>query len=1389
MRFKVSSFCIGVLLFVSNLICSQESKQEFQFVSIKEGISKVGVSCIIQDKFGFIWIGTRGTGLYKFDGIDYTNYKHELQDTTSLSSSRIVAVFIDSNERLWVGTENGLCFYNRDLDEFTRVVLDEANRKIDNEHILSLEEDANQNLLVGTIGLGLYTLNINSLKTNKILESSISDTYEEIHIKNIKYTKQGKTFVATNFGLKEIDLINNRLIDSKLFVAEMDFFDIPIETMFLSDNYLWIGAQNNKGVYKCKLSNDSNNHIENIENFYFTTKKIMTIKELPNKTILIGTENDGLFHIKNNGEVIKNYVASKSEESTILHNSIWALFVDIEGRIWMGYYNSGVAVSDDLYDKFHHIKNLPNTNNSLKAGSVMSVEKDRSGKLWLATDGGGIDIYDPQKASFTHINSTDTSNYTGLTSDYIEVLFIDSKENIWAGSWQKGLYFLKKGERSFVNFNKENTNGKLASNIILSIAEDHKGIIWIGAFNNGLHSYNPKTKTFKRYNYGEFIAAGFDSPDIRKIFIDSENIIWIGTPIGLYKLKEKNDGSFDIRFMGNKMIEKYNNPSNANHILSIYECSNNKIWIGTRGAGLCMYDKKTDAFTWYNKSTGLLEENVAAIIEDNQGFLWVSGNSGLTKINLEKSQYRNFTYNDGLLSNDFNFGSVFKDDKGVLYFGNFKGVDYFKPTELKVNKKAPIIYLKQFKLFNEKTHPLEVNSPLVKVISATDSISLTHNQSVFTIEYSGINFTRPEKNSYAYYLEGYENTWNYVGNKRSATYTNLDNGNYVFKLMAANNDGVWNKEPLSLIITVLPPWWKSKIAIISYMLFFALCLYLLNYLTQKRINEREILNTERIQQQQKDDLNKKKIQFFTNISHEFRTPLTLIINPLKDIINSKEFELPATIKNKLAIIYKNTDRLYRLINELMDLRKLELNKMNVRAQKIHLIDFTKNIISYFEEEASSKNILLSLDADVSDIVVWGDAKMLEKIIFNLLSNAIKVTTKGGTISVVLESSDKLHLLPLVDKNSPVKIIEIKISDTGLGMPSDQKEKIFERFYQVERQNESYIGGTGIGLEVVQNFVHLHKGKIDLDTKLGEGTTFKIKLPEGNNHFKSEEIAIGNEDFEIRSSEYLPTGKIELSEEKTIKSEPKKLYKILIIEDNLELKEYLKTELSKQYKVFLASNGKEGLNVVKQAYPDVIITDVIMPEMDGFEFCKMVKDNPSTSHIPLLMLTAKATIENRIEGIETGADAYMVKPFDLKLLKLRLSQLIKSRELIFEKYFGAISGSENSVNATSIDKEFIENLLKNINKNISNPNLSVEELASLLNLSRSQLYRKIKALTGQTVNEFLRRIRLERAKHILENGSANISEACYNVGFSSPSYFAKCFKAHFGVLPSEIEIKK
>lgn len=1368
-------------LFFSSLR-SQEKKEEkpYSFVNIKEGLTQRAVSSIIQDQQGFIWMGTNGAGLHKFNGQDFISYAHEIDNPKSLNSSLIHSLFVDSGNRIWIGTEEGLNLYNRELNQFKTIDFYPKKEKTQRIKISTIIENKDATLLIGTHQHGLFKLDPITLKTDQIL-------FEEpyVLINSLVKANNGDILLGTNEGLFEFKDANNSI---RLYpIATMNGvkkIKKNIETILIdNEGALWIGTQN-EGLVKVSISNDDN---YTIDDFKITDKRILSMLNSPSGNVLCGTENDGLFVMRPDGKIIKNYRYDKFDTNSIKSNSIWSLFTDEQERIWMGYYNNGVGVYDELYDKFEDIESLPSNPNSLQSSSVTAIQKDSKGFLWIGMDGGGVDVYDPKEQKFTHLSDPNNTIASGLNNIDIQSVFIDSKENVWVGSWGAGIYYLEKGSKSFLNFNISNTNGTITSNRIMSFAEDSDGTIWIGSFVRGLHSYDPKTKKFKHYNTGSFEDLIINYSDVRRVFVDSFNDIWICGNLGIYKISKDDQGSFKIISLTDKMYESLGNSTSIHLFLTMFEDSQKNLWFGTNEDGLCKYIREKDSFVWYNKTNGLDKETISAIIETDEKKLWISGNKGLSELDMKTDSIINFTTSDGLLSNDFNISSVYKDKDGTLYFGNYKGVNYFKPGAILTNLNKPTVHFSDFKLFNNSVLPKVEDSPLERVISETRSIILNHQQSVFTLDFVAINYTCSEKNQYAYYLEGFDNTWNYVGSTRSATYTNLPYGDYIFKVKAANNDGIWNENPTTLDIKILPPWWYTRSAILSYLFLCFLLGFVVYKFINQRIKEKQLIKSERDKRIQEEALNEKKIQFFTNISHEFRTPLTLILNPLEDIISNKEINLSKSVKEKHKIIHKNTTRLTRLIDELMDFRRLQFDKISVKASQINAVGFVKEIVSYFEEEASQRNIILSVESDSEDLIIWADSSMLEKIIFNILSNAFKATPDNGAVTVEVYRCNNQVLFPLISEEKQFPAIEIRVGDTGSGIKKEEINSVFERFYQIKEMHKQYYGGTGIGLEVVRSFIDLHKGKIEVESKEGIGTKFKVFIPLNNTHFDTSQLILTQDEHLIQKEKLKPNEIGKISTDFETESEFKtNRNTLLIVEDNQELRNYLKEELKNDYVVIEAVNGKEGLEMANKIIPDIIISDIIMPEINGYEFCSYIKQDIKTSHIPLLMLTAKAMNDDWVKGIDSGADVYLLKPFDMKVLRSQLKQLVSSRQILFNKYFNDISKVNLSQHTTSLDKEFILNVLQYINKNISDPDLNVENIAEELFLSRSQLYRKIKALTGETANEFLRKIRLERAKQIIENSDESISEISYKVGFSSPSYFSKCFKSHFGVLPTELK---
>ena len=1371
-------FSIFLFFFVVvNSLFSQNKFENYQFRIVKEGVSKRAIYTIAQDRFGFMWIGTNGSGLYKYDGVNYIAYEYDSKIPNTISSNLIYAIYVDTYNRLWVGTDEGLCLYNRDLNTFETIDL-QKNFKKEKKTAISVKsiiQDNNGDLLLGTLSYGFLKLNIKSRQVSKIKLDVVTSANYLINC--LVKDQKGQIYLGTSFGLKTFDPIKNE-VKKVVDASGNQLLSGSIESLcFDNKQNLWIGS-GYKGLVKLTINSIS----KQVFSYPITSKRILSIIATDSKTILCATENDGLIVVNDQGIIQTKYVNSKFDSRSLKSNSIWALYLDTEKRIWLGYYNKGLGVFDKLNSKVNVIESLVSNPKSLQTNSVTGVVKDNNGQFWISMEGGGVDVYNPVTKDFKHINKLDTSYRSGLNNDNIQTVFIDKKQNIWLGSWNEGIYFLKKGAKTFVNFNTKNSPG-LVSDRIMSFSEDSKGIIWIGTFLKGLHYFNPTEGKFHHCNSNPFVKEGEINSDIRKVLVDSDDAIWVGTTTGLYKVMTNDFITFSVLSFRDKMSKKLKDHKSTHTITSLYEAKNKEIWIGTDGAGLFSYNQKSNVLEWHNVYKGSVEKSIAAIIESNDGSIWLSGKTGITKLDLRNKETVNYSTDDGLLVNDFNNNAVLKDENGLLYFGSYEGLNYFNPNKIVKNKKELSLYLTDFKLFNKSVNPLEEDSPLSKVISETKKITLKHDQSVFTIDYIGVNYSFPAKNEYAYYLEGVENDWNYVGNNRSVTYTSLAPGNYIFKVKSAEKNGVWNQKPLELQIEILPPWWKTPLAYLLYFLMVAAAIYFINQYFQNRFIEKQAIRFERQKAIQIEKLNNKKLQFFTNISHEFRTPLTLIINPLEDLIKNKNLGLPTGVVSKLETIHKSSDRLSRLINELMDFNKLQFNKVLLYAQQIEVVSFTKDIVSYFDEEASSRGINLIFESDEEEFQDWLDPKMFEKIVFNIVSNAFKVTADNGTITVQIKAQKQMIYFPLISSDTDFPAYQLSVEDTGAGLDKKNIERIFDRFYQVNNLNKAYYGSTGIGLEVVRGFVELHRGKIEVESELGVGTKFTISFPHGKEFFTENEIIL--EEFKSEKSVNFAS-RIEPSESFLDSDETTNeiVHTILIVEDNAELRNYLKNELKRHYKVLVAENGQKGYELALQKLPDLILTDVIMPVMNGLELCKNIKKDLKTSHIPLLMLSAKAMIKDKLEGIDSGADMYLSKPFDMDILKSSLAQLITSRQIMFNKFYNGITKNAKA-KTTTLDNEFIQKTLSFINENISESDLSVELLASKVYLSRSQLYRKIKALTGVSVNEFIRNVRLEKAKELIELGNNNINEISYKVGFTSPSYFTKCYKTRYGHLPTYI----
>ena len=1361
-----------VLFTISTIFFAKISAQDSSllFVKTSPDLGNRAITCMTTDSNNHMWIGTYGGGLKRYDGLNVETYSHDPFSESSISNSTIFDLVFIKNQGLWIATQNGVNHFNPNTKSFS--LFNPVSDFISVHSLCEIDENV---LVVGTHQKGIYFFNTITKTFDKI---GIPETIDEngLLINDIVVDQLSRIWVGTNYGIFIVDkkdmMLTRASFKSSKYINPNNTEALSFEIDHIGN--IWIGTVDD-GLFKILPSGVNNFDVEHYE---ISNKRIFSINEYDNKYMLLGSENDGFFVISYNGKVLKRYLKEKGNEFGVQSNSIWSILCDNKNRIWLGSYDQGLVKFDPNHFKFQFLQNNSDDNLQPFPLSISSIVKDNKNRLWFGSVDNGVYVYDKSSGEYIYLNDPKNKIAKGFNSLDITSLFIDSQHNIWIASWYNGLYVLRNGTTNFMNINTDSVPNKLMSNRVVSFSEDSSKVVWIGTFLGGLHSYDLSTGKLTHYNDDQFIDLELDKGNIRKIIVDEFDNVWLGTRKGLFRYNPKIKLITSI----NEKIESVIKNSGSNFVVfSIYEDTNNKIWIGTDGYGLLSYSPNEDKITWHGEGKEIRNMSINSITQTYDGSFWLGTDNGLIRYNGDTDNYRVFDRSDGLLNNNINRNS-FYNEQNILYFGTIEGINFFNPISVPKNESLPKLTFQKLKILNSEIIVSD-NSPLKKALNQLDTLVLRHDQSSFSIDYMGVSHTRSEKNSYAYMLDGLDEDWNYVGQQRSANYTNIKPGDYIFSLKAANNDGYWTNEPKTIFIKVLSPWWLSWWAKFLYVIVFLSIGYYIYRLITLRISEKRKAELERGQRKQNEELNAKKIQFFTNISHEFRTPLTLILNPLESLIKDKHItNLPIEIIDKHKIIHRNTKRLKRLIDELMDFRKMQFSELKVQIQKVDLVKIMTNITSNFIEEANFRKIDFQIDFEKSipnEIMV--DTSMFDKILFNLLSNAFKATSENGKIRVKVSHHNQGLVFPLIDEKNVQSGFEFDITDTGIGINKKNIKKIFNRFYQSEENNEQYYSGTGIGLEVVKKFVDYHKGKIVVQSEQGVGTSFKVFIPDIKIQFyENNQLLNGKKLSQLQSKNFsgfideLPLENSKLSKRDTI----------LIVEDNMELREYLKYELKSLYKVLEAPNGKNGLEIARKNKPDIIIADVMMPEMDGFQMTRLLKSEKSTMNIPIVMLTAKVGESDRIHGIDSGADIYLKKPFSIDLLKTHLQQLIKSKERFYETYFNSL---DLDISATGGNKKILADIINIINENLSKEDLCVQDLADELALSRSKLYRKIKELTGKSANEMIRKMRLEKSKELLEITDMTIGEICYKVGFSSPSYYTKRFKEYTGLIPKEYRL--
>lgn len=1230
---------------------------------------------------------------------------------------------------MWVGTNNGVIKIHLENDyiDFKNLKISHYKNQnynpnsLDNNNVNVILKDKDNNIWVGTNG---HYLNKYNPKTNN---------FERVLIEN-----------KIHYELNHLP--------KKVYVDENGNF--------------WIGNDLSNLIFWNKKDNTFN-HISLVDKQI----PIYDIYKDDKGFIWVSTDGFGLYVFnKKFKKLIKHIVNSPSDPFSLPNNQPSKIFQDKNGIFWIGSYNKGVSKLNTSKNVFGHYYYQPNNPEGINGEIVQSVLQDSKQNLWLGVYNTGLNLFNEEKQIFKHYVH-DSKDENSLSSNKILYMFESSDGYIWICTFDGGLNRFNPKTKQFKRFlHNENNNSTIAQNSVWTGVEDSRGRIWLGFKTEGLGVYHPKTGEFHNYKISN--DNNLISNFIFSLFIDSKNRLFIGTSKGLNVINLdtlKEDIPKTIRFLEIDEIDIKGN--RVNYITEDYL---NNIWLGTEN-GIYKLDSGLNLLKTYTSQSGLPNNLVVGLVEDNNNNIWITTKSGMSFLNPKTHHFKNFNLIDGLQGAEYQSKSIAKTLDGRIIAGGLNGFNFFNPNDVVLDSTVVFKpHISNFGINNRRINSGDsINGRILlhKDISNTQDLTLQYNENNISFGFEAIYLNNPSQVKYIYKMHGVDEEFVNAGPNRSVNYSNLQPGNYVFEVKASLDDD-WKQQNSALInIEILPPIWKTWWAYLGYVLIGFLLLWVILY-----------FYTQKVKEGQEHELDLLKLQFFVNVSHEFRTPLTLILNPIDHILSN--LENSKVVKDSALSIQRSARRLLYLVNQLLDYRKMDVGRSPLQLQEGNIIKYTKEIFLLFKDLASSKNIKYTFNSSTESLVAFFDYDKIEKILTNLISNALKFTGSGGEIEVSVnkvteEESQEKGIFKL--RRIPVDFIEIEVKDTGIGMKKEQVKKIFSRFYNVDANKT----GTGIGLNFTKALVEIHKGEIYVESKFKKGSRFVVKLPlkqQGEvcevEHVK-DEFLINT----IKSLEYdmYTTGEVVKEEES---SSPKKLT-ILIVEDNKELRLHLKSHLKTWYKVKEAENGKDGLKMVNKYYPDIVISDIMMPKMDGFELCRILKSNIETSHIPVILLTARTLDEDKIEGFEIGADEYLPKPFSLKVLTARIKNLIELKKRLQEKFSkaGALLPSKDKTTNT-LDEVFLEKVTNIVLENIENPDFSLEVIYNEVGLGSSHFFRKIQSITGQNPSGFIRTIRLNYASGLLMKGKYTIKEVAYKSGFNSPTYFGKAFKKQFKLTPKE-----
>ena len=1340
----------NLLLFVLLLSSWMVVAQSYQFkhLEVSDGLSNNSVNTICKDRDGFMWFGTT-TGLNRYDGYTFKIYQHAENDPGSLPDNYITDIVEMPDGRFWVNTGRGYVLFDKEQDCFITDVTGFMKNLESGGVPEQVFVDREGNTCLSVAGEGCYRYKEGG---KRLFFSYVEHSLPEHGVTQIAECSDGLLLIY-NTGL--LVCLDRATLAIKWQSDEIKKYIPAGKTIEFSlfvdrDNCIWAYSLMGIWAYDC----GTKSWRTDLTAIWSSRPDVIihAVAQDIEGRIWVGKDYDGIDVLEKETGKATSLVAHDDNGRSLPHNTIYDLYADRDGIMWVGTYKKGVSYYSESIFKF----------NMYEWGDITCIEQADENRLWLGTNDHGILLWNRSTGKAEPF----WRDAEGQLPNPVVSMLKSKDGKLWVGTFNGGLYCMNGSQiRSY----KEGVGNALASNNVWALVEDDKGRIWIASLGGGLQCLEPVSGTFETYTSSN--SALLENNVTSLCWVDN-NTLFFGTA-------NQGVGMMDMRTREIKKIQgqsgnvKLSNDA-VNHV---YKDSRGLVWIATR-EGLNVYDTRRHVFLDLSPVAEAKGNFIAAITEDQERNMWVSTSRKVIRVTVAsdgKGSYlfdsRAYNSEDGLQNCDFNQRSIKTLHNGIIAIGGLYGVNVFAPDHIRYNKMLPNVMFTGLSLFDEAVKVGQSYGGRVlieKELNDVENVEFDYKQNIFSVSFASDNYNLPEKTQYMYKLEGFNNDWLTLPlGVHNVTFTNLAPGKYVLRVKAINSDGYVGIKEATLGIVVNPPFWMSWWAYLLYAVGLVIVLFLARYRMLKR--EREKFHLQQIENEvaKNEEINNMKFRFFTNVSHELRTPLTLIISPLEGMLKETTDELQST---RLQLMYRNAQRLLHLVNQLLDFRKGEMSTHQLSLSEGDIISYVHSVCNSFLLMADKKHIQFSFFSGIDTFSMAFDADKVGKIVMNLLSNAFKFTPEGGRVTVMIE-----HVAGTPD------ILEIKIADTGIGISDVDKEHIFERFYQAGHKGVEETTGNGIGLSLVRDFVTLHEGEVKVFDNIGMGSVFVIQFP-----VKHVETQV-----QLPEETGMPAGDEEdkeMKEEAREETERKNFPLLLIVDDNEDFRIFMRYSLELQYRVKLAVNGKEAWEMMQEELPDLVISDVMMPQMDGNELCRLIKQDKRTAHIPVILLTARQNTEAKLEGLQTGADDYVTKPFNMTILVLRIRKLIE-----LSRYHrvtqGMIDPAPSEIVITSLDEKLIEKAIKYVEDNMSRTELSVEELSRELGMSRVHLYKKLLQITGKTPIEFIRVIRLKRAAQLLRESQLHVSEVAFEVGFNNPKYFSRYFKDEFGVLPSVYQEKE